>query len=220
MIWFWLYFTTLFTLFGFIFWVISFFYPQFYRTNIIRYLSSMKRINIHHFPQNPFQEQIHHRRHSHHSGHHHHHRPYSFGHHSNYSAMNSAHRHHSILSPFSGRTLNTSVESTRLTHAHEQLTISISPEREHIETNVTSTSEEQSPSPPTSQRITAARSESISIPNEDNLNVASFLTDYLGHDGTLVLYILKINTNEVITGEIVTALFELFKTNYRTDRTE
>ncbi|CAF4231754.1 unnamed protein product, partial [Rotaria magnacalcarata] len=45
----------------------------------------------------------------------------------------------------------------------------------------------------------------------------NFLTTYLGRDGILVLYLLKMNTNEVITGEIVTALFEIFKTTLQTD---
>ena len=56
--------------------------------------------------------------------------------------------------------------------------------------------------------------------NEDNQLITNFLVDYLGRDGALVLYILKINTNDVITGEIVTALFELFKGVSSTDRTE
>ena len=47
--------------------------------------------------------------------------------------------------------------------------------------------------------------------------LTNFLANYLGRDGVLVLYILQMNTNEVITGEIVTALFELFKASLRVD---
>jgi hypothetical protein len=167
----------------------------------------MKRINIHHFPQNPFQEQIHHRHH------HHHHRRYSFGY-SHRNSLHSSHHHHHFLTSFTSRTLKSSFDSTRLSSVREQLEIPIS--TDNIETNVTSTPEE----PPTPQIITDTRSDLTSLSNEDNRIMTHFLKDYLGHDGTLVLYLLKINTNEVITGEIVTALFELFKTNYRTNTTE
>jgi hypothetical protein len=208
-IWFWLYLTTVVTLFGFIYWVVSFFYPQFYKSNIVRYLSSMRRINIHHFPQNPFQEQMHHHHRSHH---HHHNRRYSYGHH---------HHHHSLLSSFASRTLKPNFDTSRLSRTRDQLNIPTSTERENTGSNVTSTPEEQSAPPtPTPQRRTATQSDAVSVTNVDSRVVASFLSDYLGRDGTLVLYILRINSNEVITGEIVTTLFELYKTNYRTNITE
>jgi hypothetical protein len=199
-IWFWLYFTTLLTLIGFIYWIIAFFYPEYYKSNIVRYLSSMKRINIHHFPQNPFQEQMHHR--------HHHHRRYSFSH-SHRSSIHSGHHHHHFLASFASRTLRTSFDATRLSRVHEELEMPIS--IENIETP-----EEQS----TPQRILDTRSDLTTLSNDDNRIITKFLKDYLGRDGTLVLYLLKINTSEVITGEIVTALFELFKTNYRINITE
>jgi len=207
-IWFWLYFTTLFTLFGFIYWIISFFYPEFYKTNLIRYLSSMKRINIHHFPQNPYQESLHHHRHHHHS---HHHRRYSLTHsHRNLMHGGMSHHHHPFLSSFTSRSIRASFDSTRLSRVREQLEIPIS--IENIESNLPSTPDEQLSAPPTD-----TRSDLTSLSNEDNRLMTNFIQDYLGRDGTLVLYLLKINTNEVITGEIVTALFELFKTNYRTN---
>jgi len=170
----------------------------------------MKRVNIHHFPQNPFQEQIYHRHH-----HHHHHRRYSFGH-AHRNSLHSSHHHHHFLSSFASRTLKSSFDSTRLSHVREQLEMPIS--RDNIESIL----EEQSIEPPTPppQRVTDTRSDLTSLSNEDNKIMTLFLKDYLGRDGALVLYLLKINTNEVITGEIVTALFELFKTNYRTNTTE
>ncbi len=221
-IWFWLYFATLFTLFGFIYWMISIFYPKFYKNNLIRYLSSMKRINIHHFPQNPFQEQMHHRsfHHHHHHSLHSHHRRYAFahGHHSSMHVAAAHHHHQQLLSSFASRTMQSNFDTTRLSHVKEQLEVPTA--IENIETNVTSTSEELSTAPATPQRTTDMQSNSVTLANEESRAMTQFLKDYLGRDGTLVLYLLKINTNEVITGEIVTALFELFKTNYRTNTTE
>ncbi len=174
----------------------------------------MKRINIHHFPQNPFQEQIHHRSLHHH---HHHHRRYSFAH-SHHSSMHGSLQRHHLLSSFASRTMRSSFDTTRLSLVREQLEMPSA--IENIESNRASITEEPLTAPPTSQRITGIRSDSTSLSNDDNRIITNFLKDYLGRDGTLVLYLLKINTNEVITGEIVTALFELFKTNYRTNTTE
>ncbi|CAF0895982.1 unnamed protein product [Rotaria sordida] len=211
-IWFWLYFTTLFTLFGFIYWIISFFYPKFYRSNLIRYLSSMKHINIHHFPQDPFQEpSIIHRQHSFSHRHHHHHQSFV---HSHYRSSHSIRHHHSGVSSYTNRISRKNYDSNRLPSIREQLSIPIPDDGETIESSRTSTSDEQSRTP-TPQRKLPDRSNSISLSNEHNRIVKNFLTNYLGHDGTLVLYLLKRNTNEVITGEIVTTLFELFKTNYQ-----
>ena len=168
----------------------------------------MKRINVHHFPQNPFQEQIHHRPflHHHHSMHSHH-RRYSFAHR---TSMHSSHHHH-LLTSFASRTFQTSFDTARLSRVREQLEVPAP--TENLETTITSTSEEPSTAPPTPKR----QVDESTITNEDNQIMTHFLKDYLGQDGTLVLYLLKINTNDVITGEIVTALFELFKTNYRTE---
>jgi hypothetical protein len=201
-IWFWLYFTTLFTLFGFIYWIASFINPHFFKSNLVRYLSSMKRVNIHHFPQNIFQEQQHHHHHRHrHNSHHN--RRYSFAH-SPYGSMHASHHHHhGFLTSFNSRTLKSSFDVTRVSHVREQLNLPTATVRENALTP---------------QRTVATRSNSFSKSNdEDDRNVTIFLRNYLGRDGTLVLYILQKNTNEVITGEIVTALYELFKTNYRTD---
>ena len=179
----------------------------------------MKRINIHHFPQNPFQEQMHHHHHhrSHHHQHHHsHNRRYSYAAHSHYNA-----RRQSLLSSLASRTLKQNFDSSRSSRVRDQLNIPIPLERENMETNVTSTPEDQSTPPtPIAQRRTLTQSDSGSISDVDNRLVTNFLRDYLGRDGTLVLYLLRINTNEVITGEIVTALFELFKTNYRIHTTD
>ncbi|CAF0884468.1 unnamed protein product [Rotaria sp. Silwood1] len=212
-IWFWLYFTTLFTLFGFIYWVISFFYPNFYKSNLIRYLSSMKHINIHHFPQNPFHEPpVHHRHHS--QSHRRRHQSFV---HSHYNSMQSTRHHHSLVSPYANRTLRSNFDSGHLPRIREQFSISIPDDGETIESSVTSTSDEQSRSSSPQQKLP---DQSNSISNKHNTIVKNFLTDYLGHDGTLVLYLLKINTNEVITGEIITTLFELFKTNYHINTTD
>ncbi|CAF2410564.1 unnamed protein product [Rotaria sp. Silwood2] len=215
-IWFWLYFTTLFTLFGFIYWIISFFYPKFYKSNLIRYLSSMKRINIHHFPEDPFQEPpvVPHRHHSHS----HRRRHQSFVH-SHYSSMHITRHHHNLVSSYTNRTLKTSIDSNRLPRIREHCSIPISDGAENIESSVTPTSDEQS-RPSTPEQKLLEQSNSISISHEHNRIIKNFLTDYLGHDGTLVLYLLKMNTNEVITGEIVTTLFELFKTNYQINATD
>ena len=220
-IWFWLYFTTLFTLFGFIYWIISFFYPNFYKTKLLRYLSSMKRINIHHFPQDPFQEPISHHRHSHH--HHRGHRSHSFSRHSHYGQMHAAHHYqhqHHLMPPYGGRVVKSSFDSARSLRAREQATLPTSTDPLSVDSNGPSTPEEQVSTPTMSRRITTTASESTSVSIEDNQLVNNFLVDYLGRDGALVLYILKINTNDVITGETVTALFELYKSTSSTDRTE
>ncbi|CAF0968686.1 unnamed protein product [Adineta steineri] len=230
LIWFWLYFTTLFTLFGFIYWVVSFFYPQFYRTNILHYLSSMKRINIHHFPQNPFEEQMHHQHHHRHHSHHHHfrhhhhnqshHRAYSFAaHHMQNAHMQNAH-HQNLLSPFAGRSMKASFDSNRSLRSREQISIPIPVERDTIESPTPSTADEHSSTASTPQRLPTNEPDIAPVSADDNQLITNFLVDYLGRDGALVLYILKINSNDVITGEIVTALFELFKTTYHIDRTE
>lgn len=181
----------------------------------------MKRINIHHFPENPFQEHIHHRSyhhglHSHHHGHHSHHRRYSFAH-GHRSSMHTSHHHH-MLSSFASRTIQSSFDAARLSRVREQLEVPTT--AENLETGITSTSEEPSTAPPTPQRMVDTQSDPVTVANEESRVITHFLKDYLGRDGTLILYLLKINTNEVITGEIVTALFELFKTNYRTNTTD
>ncbi|CAF1002177.1 unnamed protein product [Adineta ricciae] len=234
-IWFWLYFTTLCTLFGFLYWTSSFFYPQFYKSHITRYLSSMKRINIHHFPQNPYQEHHqsfrHHPYHFHHHNqtlHHHHssyHRRQSFAHAhygagggSHYGSLHMGHPHHSILSSFASRTLKPHLDLVRLSRVREQLSVPISTTSETNELNAASSGDEQSPpSPSTPQQGQTTSHGSFSVSIDDERSLTHFLTEYLGRDGILVLYILQMNTNEVITGEIVTALYELYKTNARTN---
>jgi hypothetical protein len=231
-IWFWLYFTTLCTLFGFFYWISSFFYPQFYKSHIVRYLSSMKRINIHHFPQNPYQEQQQYRYHPYHFNHHHpishhhssYHRRHSFVHShygtggSHYGSLHAGHPHHSLLSSFANRTMKTSFDLVRLSRVRDQLNL---PNSDTNEINVTSSADEQTPpTPSTPQPLHVPQTSSLSTSADDDRVLTNFLTNYLGRDGVLVLYILQVNTNEVITREIVAALFELFKTNVRTDRTE
>ena len=219
-IWFWLYFTTLFTLFGFVYWLSSFLYPRFYKAHIMRYLQSMKRINTHHFPQNPFQEQqqppiqyrplpyqfnsSYYRRHSFVHSH------YGTGG-SHYGSLHPGHPHHNILTSFANRTLKTSYDMARMSRVREQMNRSLSIATEANENASTSSPEQSPPTPSTPQP--AAASGSFSATNDDDRLLNSFLLKYLGRDGILVLYILQMNTNEVITGEVVTALFELYKTN-------
>ena len=208
-VWFWLYFTSLFTLFGFLYWLMSFFYPQFYRSKLMRYFSTTKRINVHHFPQNPYQEPSHHRVF---------HRRFSFSQ-SHHGSIHSTHHHHR-RSSFANRAMKASFDSARLSRVREQFEYSLPSET--IETNIIPTIDEPSillPSPRARSTDIRSTSESI-IPSEETRMIDVFLKDYLGRDGALVLYLLKINTNDVITGEIVTVLFELFKSNYRTDTNE
>ncbi len=235
-IWFWLYFTTLCTLFGFLYWISSFLYPHFYKSHIVRYLSSMKRINIHHFPQNPFQEQQHryhpyhfHHNNNHHHQHHHHanyHRRHSFVHShygtggSHYGSMHGGHSHHGLLSSFASRTLKSNLDLVRLSRARDQLSLPMTT-TDRNENNAASSADDQTPpSPATPQPTQVPTNASFSISPDDDRLITNFLTNYLGRDGILVLYLLQMNTNEVITGEIVTALFELFKTSIQTDSTE
>jgi hypothetical protein len=221
-IWFWLYLTTLCTLFGFLYWISSFLYPQFYKSHITRYLSSMKRINIHHFPQNTYQEHHHanyHRRHSFVHSH------YGTGG-SHYGSIHAGHPHHNILSSFASRTLKTNFDLVRLSHVRDQLSLPITTTGlEHSENTGASSGDEPTPPspstpqppppPPTTTQI--VQSSSFSLSKDDERLINDFVMKYLGRDGVLVLYILQMNTNEVITGEIVIALFELFKTNTRTE---
>lgn len=190
----------------------------------------MKRINVHHFPQDPFQEapqprshsRHHHRQHQHHSN-----RRYSFIHtHGTHLHPHLHHHHpqqqqHHLLSALTSRSFRKSLNLPRL---RDQISSSTVPTpREDTGTNVATTPEEHSPSPSSTPIPLAAtpRSYSFSATNDDDDRlVTQFLRDYLNHDGVLVLYILQLNTNEVITGEIVTALFELFKTNHRTETNE
>jgi hypothetical protein len=234
-VWFWLYFITLFTFFGFIYWISLFLYPKFYKSNLIRYLSSMKRINIHHFPQNPFQEQQqqqqfrfhpyhYHNNHHHHSGYH---RRHSFVHShygtggSHYGSLHGGHPHHNLLSSFASRTMKPNFDLVRLSRVRDQLDLPVTITSENNETNTASSGDDQSPPiPSTPQPIQASRTGSFSISAEDDRLLTGFLTNYLGRDGVLVLYILQMNTNEVIAGEIVTALFELFKSTIRTNTTD
>jgi hypothetical protein len=232
-IWFWLYFTTLFTLFGFLYWISSFLYPRFYKSYLIRYLSSMKRINIHHFPQNPFQEQeqqqVQYRSHPYHHHHHHHssyHRRHSFVHShygtsgSHYGSLHVGHPHQHLLSSFTSRTLKTNLDAARQSRTRDQLNLPSLVATDANETNTVSSAEQTPPSPSTPQTVQVPANPSFSAANDDDRLLTSFLTNYLGRDGILVLYILQMNTNQVITGEIVTALFELFKTTNQTDTHE
>lgn len=189
----------------------------------------MKRINTHHFPQNPFQEQqqapiqyrpipyqfgsSYYRRHS-----------FVHSHYgtagSHYGSLHPGHPHHNLLTSFAARTLRTSYDMTRLSRVREQINRSLSIATEANENDSSSSPDQSPPSPSTPQPPQAPTTGgSFSAPNDDDRLVNNFLTRYLGRDGILVLYILKVNTNEVITGEIVTALFELFKTN-RFDTTD
>ncbi|CAF3769155.1 unnamed protein product [Rotaria socialis] len=211
-IWFWLYFTALFTLFGFLYWVVSFFYPKFYRSNLIRYLSSMKRVNVHHFPENPFEEPP--MVHRHHSSHN---RRQSFGRSHYNSSMRNSRRQHSLASSYANRSARQNFDSAQLSRMQEPVEVPIPNETNSLETTTVSTPDEE-PISPTVQLKLPAPLNSVTL-NEHNRIVANFIENYLSHDGSLVLYILKINTNEVITGEIVTTLFEIFKTNYRIDTT-
>ena len=193
----------------------------------------MKSINIHHFPQNPFQEQQQYRyhpyhfHHNHHSLSHHHssyHRRHSFVHShygtggSHYGSLHLGHPHHTLLQSFANRQLKQSFDLVRLSRVRDQLNI---PTTENSDINATSSADEQTPpTPSTPQPLHVPQAGSFSISNDDDKSLTNFLTNYLGRDGILVIYILQMNTNEVITREIVTALFELSKTNIRTDRTE
>lgn len=161
----------------------------------------MKRINVHHFPQNPYQETSHHRVY---------HRRFSFSH-SHHGSVHSAHHHR--RSSFANRAMKASFDSTRLSRVREQFEYPLP--METIETSIIPTLDE-----PSIATAVSPRSTTESIPTEETQMIDVFIKDYLGRDGTLVLYLLKINTNEVITGEIVTALFDLFKRNYRTDTNE
>ncbi|CAF0741763.1 unnamed protein product [Adineta steineri] len=230
-IWFWLYFTTFCTLFGFLYWASSLLFPQFYKSHITRYLSSMKRINIHHFPQNPYQEQQQFRHHPysfyhHHNNHHHssYHRRHSFAHShygaggsSHYGSIHGGHNHHGILSSFASRTLKPHLDLVRMSRLREQLTL---PTDNNEHNTASSVDEQTPPSPSTPQTIPVPTSRAFSVSQDDDRLLMNFLTHYLGRDGILVIYILQMNTNEVITGEIVTALYELFKTNTRSSTTE
>jgi len=195
----------------------------------------MKRINIHHFPQNPFQEQQHSFRHpyhfynNHHNHHHHHsnyHRRHSFAHShygtggSHYGSLHAGHPHHSLLSTFASRTLKPHLDLVRLSHVRDQLNLPLTATESNEHHGVSSVDDQTPPSPSTSQAVHATINRSFSIAAEDDRLLANFVSNYLGRDGVLVLYILQMNTNEVITGEIVTALYELFKTNIQTDTTE
>jgi hypothetical protein len=126
--------------------------------------------------------------------------------------------HHHLLTSFANRTLQSSFDTARLSRVREQLEVPV--QAENLETTITSTSEEPSTAPPTPQRLTDIQVDGSTLASDDSRVMTHFLKNYLGQDGTLVLYLLKINTNDVITGEIVTALFELFKTNYRTNLTD
>ena len=169
----------------------------------------MKRINIHHFPQNLFQEQqyCHYPYHSFHYRHSH----YGTTGSSHHSPLHMDHPHRNLLSPRASQTLKT---MRRLSHLNDQLTVPVTATIEINELGTTSSAEEQTSSlsstPQPIQVPTNIRSLST---NDDDQLLTNFLTNYLNRDGILVLFILQMNTNEVITSEIVAALFELFKTN-------
>ncbi|CAF3912168.1 unnamed protein product [Rotaria magnacalcarata] len=229
-IWFWLYFTTICTLFGFLYWISSFFYPNFYKSHISRYLLSMKRINTHHFPQSPYQEQQL-RFHPYHSYPHHHHnhhsnylRRHSFSHShygtgsSHYGSLHMGHPHHNLLASFANRNLKANFDLVRMSRVHDQLNLPSSATTDNNEAATTTSGEDRTPpSPSTPQTIHVPSMLPFSMSSDDDQLLTNFLTTYLGRDGILVLYLLKMNTNEVITGEIVTALFEIFKTTLQTD---
>ena len=178
-----------------------FFYPNFHKSYLIRYLSSMKHINIHHFPENLFQDD----------------KFYQYQHHlflhSRHSSVHCTDHHYLDSSSSTRGSLKSQLDSYRLPHVREQNIVPICTELDNIEN--TNSISNQRLSSIILQRISINQSNSSSILNENNRMVKIFLTDYLGHDGILVLYLLKINTNEVITGDIVTVLFELFQTNYQ-----
>ena len=181
----------------------------------------MKRINTHHFPQDPFQESIPPRRHSMRHGphgHHHHHRAHAYARHSH--GMHHYHQQQSLMPPYASRLLRASLDSTNSLRTRDYITLPLSTEKSNVESNAPPTPAERSPSPMTPHRVTITGSDETSVSNEDNQMITNFLVNYLGRDGSLVIYILKINTNDVITGEIVTALFELFKTSYAHERTD
>lgn len=187
----------------------------------------MKRINIHHFPQDPYQEPPQTRSHSrpHHTHHQHHsNRRYSFIHtHGTYHQQQQHHhqqQQHHLLSSLTSRSFRKNLSLPRLRDQFSNPTAAAS--RENTGSNVAPTPEEHSPSfSATPIPVAETRSNSFSATNEDDDRlVMSFLRDYLNHDGVLVLYILQLNTNEVITGEIVTALYEIFRANHRADTNE
>ncbi|CAF3222245.1 unnamed protein product [Rotaria socialis] len=172
----------------------------------------MKRVNVHHFPENPFEEPP--MVHRHHSSHN---RRQSFGRSHYNSSMRNSRRQHSLASSYANRSARQNFDSAQLSRMQEPVEVPIPNETNSLETTTVSTPDEE-PISPTVQLKLPAPLNSVTL-NEHNRIVANFIENYLSHDGSLVLYILKINTNEVITGEIVTTLFEIFKTNYRIDTT-
>lgn len=183
----------------------------------------MKKINTHHFPLNPFEEQqqqqaipyrpyqfysTYHRRHSMAYSH------YGTGG-SIYGSLHPGHPHHALLSSIANRTMKTNFDLARLSRVREQLNVTLSAAAETDENRTSSSGEHTPPSPsshqPTGRNVPASHG-SVSTSNDDDRLLNQFLREYLGRDGILIVYILQVNTNEVITGEIVTALFDLFKT--------
>lgn len=197
----------------------------------------MKRINTHHFPQNPYQEQqTQYRFHPYHFNNHHHHhhhgayhRRHSFVHShygtggSHYGSLHVGHPHHSLLSSLANRTLKTNFDLVRLSRVRDQLSLPVTTTTggESNENNAVSSADDQSPpTPATPQPLQVPQNTATSNPVDDERLLKKFLTEYLSRDGILVLYILQMNTNEVITSEIVLALFELYKSNSRTETVE
>ena len=127
-----------------------------------------------------------------------------------------------MLTSLTNRTLKTNIDPFHSPRLREQLGIPVnSATRENTGSNVTSTPEDQTPSrASTPPPLATSRTNSFVPINTDDQLLTEFLTDYLSRDGRLVLYILQINTNEVITGEIVTALYELFRTTYHIETVE
>lgn len=191
----------------------------------------MRRINIHHFPQNPFQEQqfrYHHPYHSYPSHHHsNYHRRHSFSHShygtgsSHYGSLHMGHPHHGLLSSFASRTLKQSFDLVRLSRVHDQLNLPVPTPATTTDNNdihgASSSDDQTPPSPSTPPPLQVPTIVPFSIFADEDRLLTSFLTSYLGRDGILVLYLLQMNTNEVITGEIVTALFEIFKQSIQPD---
>ncbi|CAF0899114.1 unnamed protein product [Didymodactylos carnosus] len=153
-VWFWLYFTTFCTLFGFLYWICSLFYPKLYENHLLKYLRSMKRINLHHVHMYTNGENL----------------------------TNHNNNHFSKI-----LTSNNDLERIW------KMKLS-----SHLKTKTTS-NDEQDPS------------SAITLINDDETFFTNFTMKYLGRDGILLLYIINKNSNEVITGELVSALWDLYK---------
>ncbi|CAF0731468.1 unnamed protein product [Didymodactylos carnosus] len=156
-IWFWLYFTTLCTLFGFLYWICSLFYPKLYENHLLRYLRSMKRIHLHHAHM------------------------YSNGH----SVIGHSNNHFS-------KTLTSNIDLERIWNMKVST---------NLKTKIISNDDQ--------------RSSTTALTHTDEILFTDFTMKYLGRDGILVLYIINKNSNEVITGELVSVLWDLYRARNR-----